>query len=152
MMTVNLICVGNLKEKFWTEAQNEYIKRLQKFCKFNVIEVQEQNGLSSTKETLLKEGKLILEKIKGQYFLFDVAGKAVSSEKFATLIEDEAQCSSTINFVIGGSYGVSEEVKAGAKGRLSFGEITLPHNLFRVVAIEQIYRAFNIISGTQYHK
>ena len=151
-MTINLVCVGNLKEKFWTEAQNEYIKRLSKFCKFNLCEVAEQNHASSPSETILREGKLILDKCKGDVFLFDIKGKNLSSEGFAKLIEDECQVCSTITFVIGGSYGLSEEVKKSAKGLISFGAQTLPHNLARIVAVEQIYRAFNIIKGTSYHK
>ncbi len=152
MITINLVCVGNLKEKFWADAQNEYIKRLQKFCKFNVIEVIEQNFASSPKDTLAREGKLLLEKCKGDVFLFDIGGKNLSSEGLAELIEKESFVSSTLTFIIGGSYGVSEQVRAIAKARLSFGKQTLPHNLARIVAIEQIYRAFNIISGTSYHK
>lgn len=152
VITINLVCVGNLKEKFWAEAQNEYIKRLAKFCKFNIIEVAEQNRTSSVAETIAREGKLILEKCKGCTFLFDLGGKNLSSENFALLIEKESQLSSTITFVIGGSYGVSEQAKARAKALISFGAQTLPHNLARIVAIEQIYRAFNIIAGTSYHK
>lgn len=152
MITINLVCVGNLKEKFWADAQSEYIKRLQKFCKFNVVEVGEQNFASSPKETLLREGKLILEKCKGDVFLFDIGGKNLSSEGLAELIEKESFTCSTLTFIIGGSYGVSDEVRSAAKGRLSFGAQTLPHNLARIVAIEQIYRAFNIINGTSYHK
>lgn len=152
MITINLVCVGNLKEKFWAEAQNEYIKRLAKFCKFNLIEVAEQNHTSSVNETITREGKLILEKCKGDMFLFDLGGKNLSSEGFAKLIEKQSQLSSMLTFVIGGSYGVSEEVKARAKALISFGAQTLPHNLARIVAIEQIYRAFNILNGTSYHK
>lgn len=152
MMTVNLICVGNLKEKFWVDAQNEYIKRLQKFCKFNLIEVEEKNFASNENECKQKEGKLILEKIKGEMFLFDIKGKNPTSEEFSSLIEKQALTTSTLSFVIGGSYGVSDEVKARAKGLISFGKQTLPHNLARIVAIEQIYRAFNISAGTSYHK
>lgn len=152
MMTVNLICVGNLKEKFWVDAQNEYIKRLQKFCKFNLIEVEEKNFASNEIECKQKEGKAILSKIKGDMFLFDIHGKNPTSEEFSTLIEKQAFVSSAMSFVIGGSYGVSDEVKAQAKSLLSFGKQTLPHNLARIVAIEQIYRAFNISAGTSYHK
>lgn len=152
MMTINLICVGNLKEKFWTDAQNEYLKRLQKFCKFNVVEVEEKNFASNESECKQKEGKLILEKCKGDVLLLDIHGKNLTSEELAELIEKQSQFSSTLTFVIGGSYGVSDEVKSRAKSLLSFGKQTLPHNLARIVAIEQIYRAFNIISGTSYHK
>lgn len=152
MITINLICVGNLKEKFWVEAQNEYIKRLQKFCKFNVIEVEEKNVSAFAKEVLQKEEKLILEKCKGEVFLFDINGKMFSSEQLSELIQKSALHSSTLSFVIGGSYGVGEAVKKIASEKLSFGKITMPHNLARIVAIEQIYRAFNISSGTSYHK
>lgn len=152
MMTINLICVGNLKEKFWLDAQNEYLKRLQKFCKFNVIEVEEKNFASNEIECTQKEGKLILEKCKGEVLLFDIHGKNFSSEELAEFIEKQSQYSSMLTFVIGGSYGVSDEVKSRAKNLVSFGKQTLPHNLARIVAIEQIYRAFNIINGTAYHK
>lgn len=152
MMTINLICVGNLKEKFWVDAQNEYIKRLQKFCKFNLIEVDEKNFASNENECKQKEGKLILEKIKGEMFLLDINGKNLASEEFSSLIEKQALSTSALSFVIGGSYGVSDEVKARAKGLISFGKQTLPHNLARIVSIEQIYRAFNISAGTSYHK
>lgn len=152
MMTINLICVGNLKEKFWVDAQNEYIKRLQKFCKFNLIEVEEKNFASNENECKQKEGKLILEKIKGEMLLFDIKGKNLTSEEFSSFIEKQALSTSTLSFVIGGSYGISDEVKARAKGLISFGKQTLPHNLARIVAIEQIYRAFNISAGTSYHK
>lgn len=152
MITVNLVCVGNLKEKFWVEAQNEYIKRLQKFCKFNVIEVEEKNIASTPKDILQKEEKLILEKCKGCVILFDVQGEAISSEQFSQFIQKSSLLNSTLTFVIGGSYGVGDGVKKAADKKLSFGKITLPHNLARIVAIEQIYRAFNIAAGTSYHK
>ena len=151
MISINLVCVGNLKEKFWLDAQNEYIKRLQAFCKISVIEVPEFNGISEG-ESQLKEGKKIIEKLKGSCFVFDVNGESFSSEDLAKLIKSESLSSSTLTFVIGGSVGVSEEVKSEAKKLISFGKITLPHNLARVVALEQIYRAMMINSGRKYHK
>lgn len=152
MITIKLICVGKLKEKFWVDAQNEYIKRLQKFCKFELIELNEKNQTSSVKETLDREGEDIISKMEGKTFLFDVKGQAISSENLAELIEKTAFSSSVISFVIGSSFGVGEQVKNKAYKKISFGPITLPHNLARIVAIEQIYRAFNIISNTSYHK
>ena len=152
MITINLLCVGNLKEKFWVDAQNEYIKRLQKFCKFNVIEVEEKNAASSPKDVLQKEQKLILDKCKGCCILFDVNGQQVSSEELSALIQKLSLTSSEITFIIGGSYGVGDGVKNAVAKKLSFGKITLPHNLARIVAIEQIYRAFNIANNTSYHK
>ncbi len=152
MITIKLICVGKLKEKFWVDAQNEYIKRLQKFCKFELIELNEKNQTSSVKETLDREGEDIISKMEGKTILFDVKGQAISSENLAELIEKTAFSSSVISFVIGSSFGVDEQVKNKADKKISFGPITLPHNLARIVAIEQIYRAFNIISNTSYHK
>lgn len=152
MITVKLICVGKLKEKFWVDAQNEYIKRLQKFCKFELIELNEKNQTSSVKETLDREGEDIISKMEGKTFLFDVKGQAISSENLAELIEKTAFSSSVISFVIGSSFGVGEQVKNKADKKISFGPVTLPHNLARIVAIEQIYRAFNIINNTSYHK
>lgn len=152
MIKIKLICVGKLKEKFWVEAQNEYIKRLQKFCKFEIIELPEKNQTSTISETLQREGELILEKVEGKSVLFDINAKLFSSQNLADLIEKSSQSSSIISFVIGGSYGVSEKVKHQMNEKVSFGKITLPHNLARIVAIEQIYRAFNILSGTNYHK
>lgn len=152
MITIKLICVGKLKEKFWVDAQNEYIKRLQKFCKFELIELNEKNQTSSVKETLDREGEDIISKMEGKTILFDVKGQAISSENLAELIEKTAFSSSVISFVIGSSFGVGEQVKNKADKKISFGPITLPHNLARIVAIEQIYRAFNIISNTSYHK
>lgn len=152
MIKIKLICVGKLKESFWEEAQKEYIKRLQKFCKFELVEIPEKNQTSTAEETLQKEGKLILEKLEGKSVLFDVSGEQFSSPQLAEFLENSSLFSSTICFVIGSSHGVSEEVKRQASARISFGRITLPHNLARIVALEQIYRAFNIISGTSYHK
>ena len=152
MFNIKILCVGKLKEKFWVEAQNEYIKRLQKFCKFEIVELPEKNQTSTISETLQREGELILEKIEGKSVLFDINAKLFSSQNLADLIEKSSQATSIISFVIGSSYGVSEKVKKHTDEKVSFGKITLPHNLARIVAIEQIYRAFNIISGTNYHK
>lgn len=152
MIKIKLICVGKLKEKFWVEAQNEYIKRLQKFCKFEIVELPEKNHTSTISETLQREGELILEKVEGKSVLFDINAKLFNSQNLAELIEKSSQATSIISFVIGGSYGVSEKVKHQMNEKVSFGKITLPHNLARIVAIEQIYRAFNILSGTNYHK
>ena len=112
----------------------------------------EKNHTSTISETLQREGELILEKVEGKSVLFDINAKLFSSQNLADLIEKTSQSSSIISFVIGGSYGVSEKVKHQMNEKVSFGKITLPHNLARIVAIEQIYRAFNILSGTNYHK
>lgn len=152
MITIKLVCVGNLKEKFWTEACNEYIKRLGRFCKLEIVEVAEENKHSQIDKIKLEEGKHILEKLEGKVYLLDITGKQLSSEELAEAIGKDMLTSSTLTFIIGGSYGVSEEVKKIVKSKISFGRATYPHNLMRVILLEQLYRAFMINNGSSYHK
>lgn len=157
MVTINLICVGNIKEKYFTDAFAEYAKRLTKFCKLNVTEVAEHKltgkatdgNILQVKE---KEGEKILQKISGQVVLLDVLGKQLSSPQLADKLESFAMTNSTISFVIGGSYGVSDAVKSKADFLLSFSPMTFPHQLMRVVLAEQLYRAFTINNNILYHK
>ena len=151
-MTINLICVGNLKEKFSRDEQAEYLKRLSAFCKLEICEIKEQNHLENPLLIVEKEGEEIIKKIKGYCFLCDIKSKQYSSEKFAEKISGCMQENSTITFIVGGSYGVSEKVKAAANEKISFSEMTFPHNLFRIMLLEQIYRAFTILNGKSYHK
>ena len=151
-MQIRLVCVGNLKEKFWQSAIEEYKKRLQKFCNLQIIELDEQNKYQDVNKILSEEGKSIIANLGGYNILLDIEGKAYSSEELANKIKQTLLSSSTITFIIGGSYGVSDEVKRSVQERISFGRITMPHNLARVVALEQIYRAFMINSGAKYHK
>ena len=151
-MQIRLVCVGNLKEKFWQSATEEYKKRLQKFCNLQIIELDEQNKYKDVNKILSEEGKSIIANLGGYNILLDIEGKAYSSEDLANKIKQTLLSSSTITFIIGGSYGVSDEVKRSVQERISFGRITMPHNLARVVALEQIYRAFMINSGAKYHK
>lgn len=152
MINIKVVCVGNLKEKFWTEACEEYIKRLGRFCKVKVLSLAEQNKLEQVDRIIAQEGREILSNIEGFPILLDVQGKLVSSEEIASLIQEKSLTSSTLTFVIGGSYGVSQEVKEKIPTKISFGRVTLPHNLARVVLLEQIYRAFMINGGGKYHK
>lgn len=152
MLTINIVCVGNLKEKFWQDAQNEYLKRLSKFCKINIVEIAEQNKYEDISKILQIEGEDILNKLSGQCFLLDIAGKELTSEEFAQKVEQVSLNNSVITFVIGSSYGVSPQVKNKIKDKLSFGKATYPHNLARVILLEQIYRCFMINSGSKYHK
>lgn len=151
MISLNVICVGNLKEKFWREAQAEYLKRLSRFCNVKVIEVEECNR-DNPSEGLLREGKAILSQSKGYIILLDREGKLFSSEELSDKIQKISLSNSEISFIIGSSYGVSEEVKARANERLSFGKATFPHNLARIMLEEQIYRAFTISNNIKYHK
>lgn len=152
MMTINIVCVGNMKEKFSKEYQEEDCKRLSAFCKLNIIEVKEQNQLSNPEMILEKEGEEILKKLKGYSILCDINSTEIGSEKFAKKLKDLSLKTSTLSFVIGGSYGVSQSVRSRCDERISFSLMTFPHNLFRIMLLEQIYRGFMIESGKSYHK
>ena len=136
-----------------TDAILEYSKRLSRFCAFNIIEVEEASKITNLEKKSEEEGKLILEKCSGIIVSLDSRGKMLSSPEIAEFIKNnQVSGISEISFVIGGSNGLSEEVLKSSKLVLSFGKITYPHQLFRVVLSEQIYRAFTIISGLPYHK
>lgn len=152
-MKVNIICVGKIKESFFVEAINEYKKRLSRFCTFNIIEVDEDSKQTNLLAKSEKEGSMLLSKCSGAIIALDGRGKMLSSEEIADYIEKkEVGGISEISFVIGGSNGLSDEVLKRADLILSFGKITFPHQLFRVVLSEQIYRAFTILKGLPYHK
>lgn len=154
-MKINLIAVGNLKDSFWKEACGEYLKRLQRFAEVKVIEISEEQAPenpSAIEIVKKKEGQRILSSAKGKIYLLAVNGKEVSSESFASLIKNDIDMGREITFIIGGSYGTSAEVYSASKQKISFGKITLPHRLMRVVFLEQLYRAFTIINKISYHK
>jgi 23S rRNA (pseudouridine1915-N3)-methyltransferase len=152
-MKVNIVCVGKIKEKFFTDAILEYQKRLSRFCSFNIIEVDEASKIENLEKKSEAEGKLLLEKCSGIIVSLDARGKMFSSPEIAEFIKNnQISGVSEISFVIGGSNGLSDAVIKASKLVLSFGNITYPHQLFRVVLSEQIYRAFSIIAGLPYHK
>ena len=151
MININIVCVGSLKEKFWIDAVNEYGKRLSKFCKLKFIELSQLEKFEKQK-CLDCEGDEILKVVRGYKILLDVEGKQLTSDEFAKQLESISLLNSEITFIIGGSYGVSDKVKKQVNFRMSFGKITLPHNLARVVLVEQRYRAFMITNGSTYHK
>ena len=160
MLNVMIICVGKLKEKFWTDACNEYAKRLKGFCNFSITEVDEEKlpdtpSPAQIQNTLEKEGQRIIAKIpkNAKVISMCIEGKQKSSEKFAKEISDLAlNGASTFAFIIGGSWGLSQNVKNLSVMRLSMSEMTFPHQLARVMLCEQIYRAFQITSNGKYHK
>ena len=160
MLKVSIICVGKLKEKYLKDAVAEYSKRLQAFCKFDIIEVDEEKTTDAPNNAQIEnilnsEGKRILSKIdrSAKIVAMCIEGKQRSSEKFADFISESAVNGvSSIAFIIGGSWGLSNEVKQRAEVKLSMSEMTFPHQLARVMLCEQIYRAFSINSGTKYHK
>lgn len=152
-MRVNIVCVGKIKEKYFTDAIAEYSKRLSRFCSFNIIEVDEASKIDNLEKKSEAEGKLILEKCSGVIVSLDSKGKMLESPEIAEFIKNnQVSGVSEISFVIGGSNGLSDAVIKASKLVLSFGKITYPHQLFRVVLSEQIYRAFAIIAGLPYHK
>lgn len=152
-MKINIVCVGKIKEKFFVEAINEYAKRLSRFCDLKIIEVEEESKMSNTDKKCEIESENLLEKCGGIIVALDGSGKLLSSPEIANFIKLKANNGiSEISFVIGGSNGLSQNLKNRADLVLSFGKITFPHQLFRVVLLEQIYRAFTILEGLPYHK
>ncbi len=145
MIKINLICVGKLKESYWRAAQEEYVKRLSRFCKAEVREVPE-------KFTLKEEAENILRVCRGHTIALAVEGTGVSSETFAKKLGALCDRGEEITFVIGSSCGLDGSVKRSAKELISFSELTFPHQMMRVMLLEQIYRAFMILSGSVYHK
>lgn len=159
-MNITIVCVGKIKEKYFTSAIDEYKKRMSRFAKFNIIEVADekipenpsQKEIDSVKD---KEGHAILSKLKNNsshVIALCIEGTELTSEQFAEKIARISMISSNIVFIIGGSLGLSEDVKNIADFKLSFGRMTLPHQLMRVVLSEQIYRAFKINNNENYHK
>lgn len=159
-MNINIIAVGKLKEKFWNDAVAEYVKRLSRFAKVTITEIADkkipENASLKEEELVLNaEGEKILEKIKEGQFVFAlcVEGEQIDSVKFSEKLNTLAVSGkSDIVFVIGGSLGLSCEVKKRADFRLSFSKMTFPHQLMRVVLLEQTYRCFKIINNEAYHK
>lgn len=156
-MKINIVAVGKIKEAFYRDAIAEYAKRLTRFCTFNVIEVAETllsgKNDKDIQRVVQSEGQAILAKVKGHVIILDLKGALLSSTDLAEYIENKKTCGvSEISFVIGGSYGLSEEVKSKADYSVSFGKFTYPHQLMRVILSEQIYRAFMINENSEYHK
>ncbi len=159
MIGITIIAVGRVREKYFSDAVNEYIKRLSRFAKVEITEIPDMKIPDNASEKELaavieKEGSMILPKIPdGAYTAaMCIEGSPVSSEKLAEIISKAAMTHGRIAFIIGGSLGLSDAVKKRADARLSFGAITLPHQLMRVVMAEQIYRAFKINNNESYHK
>ena len=152
MLKINIVCVGNLKDKFYKEASEEYLKMLSRFCNVKIIELKEYNHLNNIEEIKNKESENILQNIKGYCVLCDINAEIISSENLAKTIQELTNTNSEISFIIGGSNGVSQSVKEKVNQRISFGKMTFPHRLFRVMLLEQLYRAQTIINNTNYHK
>lgn len=160
MQKVSIICVGKLKEKFYLQAAAEYVKRLQRHCKLEIIELPESR-LSDTpspaeiKKALSAEAAAIRERLPkvGAVIAMCIEGKTCSSEELSRRMADFAVAGKTqLTFLIGGSVGLDEDLKKQADWRLSMSPMTFPHHMARVMLLEQIYRAYQIEQGTKYHK
>ena len=159
MMKITVIALASLKEKYLKDAAAEYIKRLRTYCDLKVIELDpirlpEKASLAEISSALEREAELIAKKIPAGDFVIPlcIEGKQLSSEEFSGVLEQEMNIGRGVTFIIGSSCGLADMVKRRADLRLSFSKMTFPHQLFRVMLLEQIYRAFKICSGGAYHK
>ena len=159
MQKITIVTVGRLREGYLREAAAEYQKRLSAYCSVEVIETEqvslpERAAVVEIDKALESEGKTLLKRLPQNRLnvALCIEGRRVDSEGFARLIKGSAQDHSGINFIIGGSYGLSDDVKRAADVRLSMSDMTFPHHLARIMLLEQIYRAYKINEGGKYHK
>ena len=160
MQRVTVLCVGKLKEKFYIDAAAEYVKRLQRHCKLELIELPEQRlpddpSPAEIQKALRTEGDAIRERLPkgGAVIALCIEGKPCSSQELSRRMADLAvQGKTQLTFLIGGSVGLDEDLKRQADWRLSMSPMTFPHHMARIMLLEQIYRAYQIAGGTKYHK
>ena len=156
MVNVNIICVGKIKEKYIKMGMDEFLKRMNLYAKIKIVELKEDGNDTDRERSIARESAEIIkmaEKHKGFNILLDIGGKKLSSEQMAKEIERlTVRGISTLNFIIGGSYGVSEEVRKISGLKLSFSDMTFPHQLMRLILLEQVYRWFSILGNSKYHK
>ena len=159
-MNINVICIGKLKENYWTEAIKEYSKRLSKYCNLKVYELKESKLPANSSEmdeenVKIEEGKAILKQIKTHDYVFtlEIKGNGIASTELAEKIDKLADSGqNNIDFIIGGSLGLSNEVSQRSDYKLSFSKMTFPHQMMRVILLEQIYRSYKIAKNETYHK
>lgn len=156
MIKINLICLGDIKEKYLREAINEYTKRISRFAELKIIELKEHvantNNSADILNALKKDAEEIKKHLKGHIFCLDIKGKMYTSEDFANKIEKATLSTSELSFVIGASNGIHDSIKEIAHEKISFSPMTFPHQLMRVIFLEQTYRAFTILNNIAYHK
>ncbi len=145
MLKINIVCVGKIKEEYLRSAIAEYMKRLSRFAKVEIKELAERRTPDMEAEPILKAAS-------GYKIALCIEGEKLSSEGFAAKLGSLADRGEEISLIVGSSCGLSDEVKARADMRLSFSDMTFPHQLMRVILLEQVYRAFMINSGSEYHK
>ena len=150
---IKIICVGKIKEDFFKKAILEYQKRISKYTKLEIIECKDFDigNIDSIKKMECEE---ILKRINDKEYVItlEIEGKNLDSIEFSKLIDNTLAINSNITFIIGGSYGLDDEVKKRSNYKLSFSKMTFPHQLFRIILLEQIYRSFKIINNESYHK
>ena len=149
---ITIISVGKLKEKYLNDSINEYLKRLSKYMKVELIEVED---VSFDKEKTLKEEARNIQKrlnLKSYIITLEIDGKELTSLELSDLINKTSINNSDITFIIGGSYGLDDSIKQLSNYKLSFSKLTFPHQLFRLILLEQIYRSYKIINNETYHK
>lgn len=156
-MKILLIAIGTLKEKYFRIAYDEYAKRLSRYADLTLLELKEERlaekpSAVEIDRALEREGAKIIEKVRGDLYVFDLAGRMVTSEEFADIIGTHDALGYEMTFVIGSSHGLTEAIKRAAKEKIAFGRVTFPHQMMRVIVLEQIYRAFKILRGENYHK
>lgn len=159
-MRIRIVCIGKLKERYWSEAVEEYSKRLSRYCELEIVQLKEARlpdkaSLADEQNVIFEEGQSILKNIKegSQVITLEIKGKELSSEGLSAYLgELQLEGKSDLTFVIGGSLGLSEQVSARADFELSFSRMTFPHQMMRVILLEQIYRAFKILRNETYHK
>ena len=149
MKKLELLCVGKIKEDYLNAGIAEYIKRLNRFCSVSVTEIPDRPDTPSAAE---EESRALAAKLDGYVVLADIGGRLVTSAEFADMIERAYSVRDKVQLVIGGSRGVTDTVRSRADARVSFGRMTYPHKLMRLIAAEQLYRAFTITAGMPYHK
>ena len=150
---IKIVCVGKIKEKYLKDAIAEYQKRISKYTKLNIIEVKDYD-YDDINKVLISEKEQIEKYIDSKDYLItlEIEGKQISSEQLATKLDETLTINSNITFVIGGSYGIDKSIKDKANYHLSFSTLTFPHQLFRVLLLEQIYRSYKINNNESYHK
>lgn len=159
MLTINIICIGKIKEKFFKDAIDEYSKRLSKYCKLNILELPDEKIPDKSNSTIeneikTKECNNIINHIKKDSYIIclDLKGKEFSSEELSKNIENISMTSSNITFIIGGSLGLTDKILSIANQKICFSKMTFPHQLIRIFLLEQLFRSFKISNGETYHK
>lgn len=159
MLTINIICVGKIKEKFFKSAIEEYSKRLSKYCKLEILELPDEKIPDKTNENIIneikeKECNNIIDHFKKDSYIIclDLKGKEMPSEEFSKKIDSISMQNSKITFIIGGSLGLTKKLLSLSNENICFSKMTFPHQLIRIFLVEQIYRAFKISNGENYHK